>query len=120
MSLFHLTPISFIIIIYISFIIIYISFLYASFPLGQNSCTTVLNNTLRLNLKDPSLSSYNSETGRLELCSCTDSSSCSWNTLIASVTNGWSWKNVQVACRQLARDTGSSYVGLGNPVFQTA
>ncbi|XP_019851047.1 PREDICTED: egg peptide speract receptor-like [Amphimedon queenslandica] len=86
---------------------------------GQNTCTIALNSTLRLNLKDPSLPSYNSETGRLELCSCPDSSSCSWNTLIASISNGWSWKNVQVACRQLARDTGSSYVGLGNPVFQT-
>lgn len=82
---------------------------------GQEPCTQV--DVLRLNSAGVFQSTLTSISGRLELCSCS-SRSCVWNTVnLGGFISLWSWKNVQVACRQLKRNTpGSHLTGLGTPM----
>ena len=71
--------------------------------------------TLRL---DSTTTFTSSTSGRLEICYCTDTDNCTWSTIsTASNTVPWSWKNIQVACRQLARDNGDPFTGVGQPIL---
>ena len=84
----------------------------SSFITGQSPCNTI--NELRLNSTSSFTSTNNA--GRLEICYCpSNGSNCTWATISAgNLTIPWSWKNVQVACRDLSINTG-----LGNPILQS-
>ena len=84
----------------------------SSFITGQSPCNTV--NELQLNRTSSFISTINA--GRLEICYCpSNAGDCTWATISAgSLTTPWSWKNVQVACRDLSIGTG-----LGNPILQS-
>ena len=84
----------------------------SSFIIGQSPCNTV--NGLRLYHTSSFTSTNNA--GRLEICYCpSNGGNCAWATISAgSLTTPWSWKNVQVACRDLSIGTG-----LGNPILQS-
>ena len=79
---------------------------------GQTPCITA--NELQLNSTSSFTSTNNA--GRLEICYCpSNGGNCTWATISAgSLTTPWSWKNVQVACRDLSINTG-----LGNPILQS-
>lgn len=98
---------------YCNIVIIHMILLF----IGQDQC--LHENTLRLNPAGSFMSTIHSVSGRLEICYCPSaSSSCTWSTVnLNAISTPWSWKNVQVACRQLARDRGLALSGLGNPIL---
>jgi hypothetical protein len=92
---------------------------------GGSECTTPY--ALRLEQAESFTSEpFSAFSGRLEMCYCSGNmvgspDDCMWRVVNSgSPTVPWSWKNVQVACRQLARDTGARFTGQGNPIILTS
>ena len=68
------------------------------------SCGCVMNFHECPQLPYPKLSfTSTNNAGRLEICYCpSNGGNCTWTTISAgSFTTSWSWKNVQIACRDL-------------------